>query len=315
MEGTDAMQTVSPRACAILFRSVIPLFAGKPSHPFVPLERRSAGARSGGQGRPLAGALRGPLTVASTLAGWRLSGEGAPVRCALLLLAGLLASAMPGGAVAQPQSAERAATSDPYAAHIAEASQRFGVPVAWIRAVLRAESAGNPRAISSASAMGLMQIMPATWAELRVRHRLGGDVYDPRDNILAGTAYLRELHDRYGSVTAMLAAYNAGPGRYEASFSGRPLPAETRTYVASIAPIIDGGATVIPVAVAAADPPTWTRSPLFIAQPDRRPAADPVQAEHTSNDMPVTVTVHDVSAIVPQAGGLFVARASTGPQP
>jgi soluble lytic murein transglycosylase-like protein len=96
----------------------------------------------------------------------------------------------------------------------------------------------STRAISAAGAMGLMQIMPATWAELRLRHRLGGDVYDPRDNILAGTAYLRELHDRYGSVAAMLAAYNAGPGRYEASLSGRPLPAETRAYVAAIAPIM-----------------------------------------------------------------------------
>lgn len=309
------MRTVSPRTCAILVRSAIPLFARKPSHPSVLLERRSAGARSEGQGRPLASALRGPLTVASTLAGWRRSGEGAPVRCALLLLAGLLAFAIPVVAVAQPQSAERAATSDPYAAHIAEASQRFGVPVAWIRAVMRAESAGDPRAISSAGAMGLMQIMPATWAELRVRHRLGGDVYDPRDNILAGTAYLRELHDRYGSVTAMLAAYNAGPGRYEASLSGRPLPAETRAYVAAIAPIIDGGAIVTPVAVAAGDPQAWTRAPLFIAQPDCHPAADPVQVERTSNDMPATVTVRDVSAIVSQSGGLFVARANTGPQP
>lgn len=309
------MRTVSPRTCAILFRSVIPLFAGKPSHPSVPLERRSVGARSAGQGRPLAGALRVPLTAASTLTGWLRSGEGAPVRCVLLILAGLLASAIPVAAVAQPQSAERAATSDPYAAHIAEASQRFGIPVAWIRAVLRAESAGDPRAISSAGAMGLMQIMPATWAELRVRHRLGGDVYDPRDNILAGTAYLRELHDRYGSVTAMLAAYNAGPGRYEASLSGRPLPAETRAYVAAIAPIIDGGAIATPVAVAAADPLAWTRAPLFIAQTDRHPAADPVQADRTSHDMPATVTVRDVSAIVPQSGGLFVARANTGPQP
>ncbi|MDQ0507248.1 hypothetical protein QOZ94_004069 [Xanthobacter agilis] len=255
------------------------------------------------------------MTAASTLAGWRRSGEGAPVRCALLLLTGLLACAIPVAAVAQPQLAERAAPSDPYAAHIAEASQRFGVPVAWIRAVLRAESAGDPRAISSAGAMGLMQIMPATWAELRVRHRLGGDVYDPRDNIIAGTAYLRELHDRYGSVTAMLAAYNAGPGRYEASLSGRPLPAETRAYVAAIAPIIDGGAIVTPVAVAAGDPQAWTRAPLFIAQPDRHPAADPVQVERTSNDMPATVTVRDVSAIVSQSGGPFVARANTGPQP
>ncbi len=180
---------------------------------------------------------------------------------------------------------------------------------------MRTESAGDPRAISSKGAMGLMQIMPATWTELRVRHRLGGDAYDPRDNILAGTAYLRELHDRYGSVSAMLAAYNAGPGRYEASLSGRPLPAETRAYVATIAPIIDGGAIVTPVIVAAADPLAWTRAPLFIAQPDRHSAADPVQVERTSNDRPATVTVRDVSAIVPQSGGLFVARANTGPQP
>lgn len=309
------MRTVSPRARAILFKSVIPLFAGKPSHPSVPLERRSAGARSEGQGRPVAGALRAPLTAASTLAGWRRSRDGVQVRYAVLMVTVLFASTLPAAVVAQPQPAERAASSDPYAAHIAEASQRFGVPVTWIRAVLRAESAGDPRAISSAGAMGLMQIMPATWAELRVRYRLGGDVYDPRDNILAGTAYLRELHDRYGSVTAMLAAYNAGPGRYEASLSGRPLPAETRAYVAAIAPIIDGGAIVTPVAVASADPPAWTRAPLFIAPPDRHSAANPVQAERTANDMTATVTVRDVSAIVPQSGGLFVARARTGPQP
>lgn len=235
-----------------------------------------------------------------------------PRACALLMLAGLLASAIPVAAVAQPQSAERAATSDPYAAHIAEASQRFGVPVAWIRAVLRAESAGNPRAISSAGAMGLMQIMPATWAELRVRHRLGGDVYDPRDNILAGTAYLRESHDRYGSVTAMLAAYNAGPGRYEASLSGRPLPSETRAYLANVAPALDGNGATRPTVVAAVDPLAWTRAPLFIGQPDRRPAADPVQAERSSTDTGQTPAVRDVSAIVPQSGGLFVARADTG---
>jgi soluble lytic murein transglycosylase-like protein len=282
------MPTVSLLARAIPFRSSIPLFAGKPSHPFVPLERRSAGARSE---------------------------EGAQVRYAVLMVAVLFASILPVAAVAQPQPAERAVSADPFAPHIAEASQRFGVPAAWIRAVLRAESAGDPRAISSAGAMGLMQIMPATWAELRVRHRLGGDAYDPRDNILAGTAYLRELHDRYGSVTAMLAAYNAGPGRYEASLSGRPLPAETRAYVAAIAPIIEGNAIVTPVIVAAADPLAWTRAPLFIAQPGRYSTADPVRAERPLNDTPATITVRDVSAIVPQSGGLFVARGNAGPQP
>ncbi len=91
--------------------------------------------------------------------------------------------------------------------------------------------------------MGLMQVMPDTWAGLRVRHGLGRDPYDPRDNILAGTAYLREMFDRYGNVGAMLAAYNAGPGRYdEHRATGRPLPAETRAYVAALAPILGGAA-------------------------------------------------------------------------
>lgn len=309
------MRAISLPPRASLVRSVIPWFAGKLSHPFVPLERRSAGARSEGQGRRFAGALRGPLTAASTLAGWRRSGDSAQVRYAVLLLAGLFVGTLPVNAMAQPQPAERSTPADPYATSIAEASQRFGVPVAWIRAVLRAESAGDPRAVSSAGAIGLMQIMPDTWTDLRARHRLGGDPFDPRDNILAGTAYLRELHDRYGSVTAMLAAYNAGPGRYEASLSGRRLPAETRAYVAAIAPVIDGGATVASVMVAAADPLAWTQAPLFVTQPDRGPAVDPVQSERRPNDTGSAPPVRDVSAIVPQAGGLFVGRASTGPRP
>jgi soluble lytic murein transglycosylase-like protein len=134
-------------------------------------------------------------------------------RAALLLLAGLiLAAPAVSTAHAQQTQVERPPRSDPYGAFIAEAAQRFGVPEAWIRAVMRVESAGDVRAISSAGAMGLMQVMPATWADLRIRHRLGSNPYDPRDNILAGAAYLREMHDRYGSP-GFLAAYNAGPGR------------------------------------------------------------------------------------------------------
>ncbi|WP_258272875.1 lytic transglycosylase domain-containing protein, partial [Escherichia coli] len=71
--------------------------------------------------------------------------------------------------------------------------------------------------------------------------------FDPRDNILAGTSYLREMYDSYGAY-GMLAAYNAGPGRYqEWRDRGRPLPAETRAYVAKIAPILqpDNTATVV----------------------------------------------------------------------
>lgn len=172
---------------------------------------------------------------------------------------------------------------------------------------MRVESANDVRAISPKRAMGLMQIMPATWADLRVRHRLGGDPYDPRDNILAGAAYLRELHDRYGSP-GFLAAYNTGPGRYEEHLAGRPLPAETRAYVATLAPLIGGGEITGPVEVAVADPQSWTRAPLFVTQAQRTSAADPVQ----SNDTPVATPVRDVSTIVPQSGGLFVARAETG---
>ena len=86
--------------------------------------------------------------------------------------------------------------------------------------------------------MGLMQIMPETYAELRFRYHLGADPYAPRSNILAGAAYLHELHDRYGAA-GFLAAYNAGPGRYEDYLMrGRPLPEETRNYVAALAPKI-----------------------------------------------------------------------------
>lgn len=175
---------------------------------------------------------------------------------------------------------------------------------------MRVESANDVRAISRKGAMGLMQIMPATWADLRARHHLGSDPYDPRDNILAGVAYLRELHDRYGSP-GFLAAYNAGPGRYEEYLSGRPLPAETRAYVATLAPQIGGGAITGPVAVAVADPLSWTRAPLFVAQTERTSSADAVQ----SNDTPAATPVRDVSAIAPQSGGLFVARTETaGPR-
>jgi SLT domain-containing protein len=217
-------------------------------------------------------------------------------------------------ALAQAEPVQRPVPGDPYAAYVTEASQRFGVPVAWIRAVMRAESAGDRQAISSAGAMGLMQIMPATWAELRVRYRLGSDPYDPRDNILAGTAYLHELYDRYGSP-GFLAAYNAGPGRYEASLSGRPLPAETRAYVAAIAPVIDGGEIASPVMIAAVDALAWTRAPLFIAQRISTAAADPVPAERRSNDAPAATAVRDVSAIAPQSGSLFVPRRAERPVP
>ena len=121
-------------------------------------------------------------------------------------------------------------------AQITEASRRFHVPKSWIRAVMRQESGGRTMLghdrpiVSRAGAMGLMQVMPATYGELAQQHRLGADPFNARDNILAGTAYLRWLHKRYG-YPKMFAAYNAGPGRVE---RGGRLPAETRAYVGNI---------------------------------------------------------------------------------
>jgi len=203
---------------------------------------------------------------------------------------------------------ERATPRDPYAGHIADAARRFGVPEAWIRAVMRAESRGNMRAISPKGAMGLMQIMPATWADLRARHGLGNDPYDPRDNIMAGAAYLRDMHDRYGSP-GFLAAYNAGPGRYEEyRANGRPLPAETRAYVAAIAPTIGGGDLSATVTVATADPLAWTRAPLFIVQVDSRPRADRQQPDSDPAAPPAPESGRDPALPAPRSDGLFVAR-------
>ncbi|HQS11066.1 MAG TPA: lytic transglycosylase domain-containing protein [Xanthobacteraceae bacterium] len=207
----------------------------------------------------------------------------------LFLASGLLIDgASPGSATAQTMSPTVANAVTSYAAFIDEAAQRFELPASWIRAVLRAESGGDPRAVSPAGAMGLMQIMPATWDELRVHHGLGADPFDPRDNILAGAAYLRQLHDRYGSIRAMLAAYNAGPARYEASLAGERLPLETRTYIAALAPIIDkesaAGATELVRPMAQ----SWREAPLFAA-----PAARSNQA--------------DTALLTPRSGALFVA--------
>ncbi len=129
--------------------------------------------------------------------------------------------------------------SDPWGPYIIEAAGKYDVPERWVREVIRQESGGHlfengHLIISSAGAMGLMQVMPATYDELRARYSLGDDPYEPHDNIMAGTAYLRELYDVYGSP-GFLAAYNAGPGRLDDYLTKRrPLPDETRRYVARI---------------------------------------------------------------------------------
>ena len=129
--------------------------------------------------------------------------------------------------------------ADRWARHIADASVRFGVPEAWIRRVMRAESGGRTTLhgspiVSRAGAIGLMQLMPGTWRDMRALLGLGSDPQEPRDNIMAGTAYLRVMYDRFG-YPGLFAAYNAGPARYAGHLAtGRRLPAETVAYVAEV---------------------------------------------------------------------------------
>ncbi|MSP31036.1 MAG: hypothetical protein EXR09_11515 [Acetobacteraceae bacterium] len=132
---------------------------------------------------------------------------------------------------------------DPWGPYITQAANRFDVPDVWIREVMRAESGGNlfrrgELITSGAGAMGLMQVMPGTYEELRERHALDDDPFDPKNNILAGTAYIREMYDIYGAP-GFLAAYNAGPKRLDDYLANqRDLPTETRRYVAKIGPNI-----------------------------------------------------------------------------
>jgi len=145
--------------------------------------------------------------------------------------------------VATPAQAESVAEWRPW---ITEASLRFGVPTAWIKRVMRAESNGqtrfNGRPIRSrAGAMGLMQLMPGTWADMRQRLGLGTDPDDPRDNILAGTFYLRLMYDRFG-YPGLFAAYNAGPARYAAHLAtGCALPGETIAYLRTVSGVPSAG--------------------------------------------------------------------------
>lgn len=184
------------------------------------------------------------------------AGLRTPIRAAIatLLLASLAACSGGKHQVAVNEAAQYQAhasgnynvpgdPNDPWGPYISEASKRFDVPERWIREVMRQESGGRMFSnggltTSPVGAMGLMQVMPGTYDMLRSQYSLGEDPYDPHNNILAGTAYIRQMYDLYGSP-GFLAAYNAGPARVDDYLTrNRPLPAETRHYVASIGPYL-----------------------------------------------------------------------------
>ncbi|GCD75961.1 lytic transglycosylase [Acetobacter pasteurianus NBRC 3299] len=190
-----------------------------------------------------------------------------------------------GWMVCVPMSAQ----AKTYDLLITEAAARMQVPPEWIAAVLQSESAGDMKAVSAKGAMGLMQLMPATWTDLRRMLALGADPFDAHDNILAGAAYLRMLHERYGDA-GFLAAYNAGPGRYDEHLAtGRPLPQETLAYVEAVRARLRGDS---PLAGQGTSRTVWPRrewqaASLFIAPSDHldiiMPRAEIMQRNGSGN--------------------------------
>ncbi|WP_235940552.1 lytic transglycosylase domain-containing protein [Bradyrhizobium hipponense] len=196
---------------------------------------------------------------------------------------------------------------DAYAAFITEASHRFAIPERWVHAVIQVESDWNARATSPKGALGLMQIMPQTWVDLSARYDLGVDPFDVRDNITAGTAYLRQMLDRFGTE-GFLAAYNAGPKRYEEHLAaGRPLPEETQAYVAQVASLI-GLEQRVRVTAVARHIVAWQQAPIFVQRPGSssagRKSASDVHSMEAPNDTPTAAQ----SALAPHPTGVFVQR-------
>jgi hypothetical protein len=190
-------------------------------------------------------------------------------------------------------------------AFVEEAAKRFTVPARWIRAIMRIESGGDVRARSPKGAIGLMQVMPSTYEELRLRHDLGADPFDPHDNILAGSAYIRELLDRFGSP-GFPAAYNAGPVRFDRYLTaGRALPAETLEYVEAFASMIDRGQFQRRV-VDGPNSFTGNDAPLFALRADGNPSSESSALGMQPNGASTARRIVDLSALVPHSKALFV---------
>lgn len=188
---------------------------------------------------------------------------------------------------------------------VKEASHRFGMSENWIEAVIRMESAGRTRLddkrpiTSHAGAMGIMQLMPATYRDMRQQYGLGPDPNNPHDNVLAGTAYLRWLYEKYG-YPRMFAAYNAGPGTLDAHLRGtRQLPAETRAYVSGIGRILG---TKLASAVSLT-PPQVSKPIARLTRPDGSPiwvnaaAVDSIRASLPDEYVPGVRTVLSLGKI------------------
>ncbi len=198
-----------------------------------------------------------------------------PLRLAVIATASL-AVLIPFMARSETAPAHAADALGPWSQFVGEAAERFAIPIAWIRGVMRVESGGNVKA-------------------------------DPHDNILAGAAYLREMYDRFGS-SGFLAAYNVGPARYEDHLAtGRPLPDETRSYVASLAPLLSGTPPT-DIGISTGEPRNWLKASLFVSRSARK--SDNALLPFTPQSPRITTdrNVADLSALTPFPDGLFVRR-------
>jgi len=258
-----------------------------------------------------------PAVVRSAGAATRsLRCSGSTALSVATILATLLALAFAGHAeAAWPDAvANSVQTTDPFEPFVAEAAARFNVPASWLRAVMRVESGGDAQAVSAKGAMGLMQIMPETWIGLRSQIGLGSDPFDLHDNILAGAAYLRALHDLYGAA-GFLAAYNAGPARYEDHLAtGRLLPAETRAFMATLAPVIIGG-TADGNSIAVVSGHYGADSPLFFGDTLDKLAAPRHGSGLQVDGHSISTAGQHPTALTPLSGGLFVSLVRRDAQP
>ena len=231
---------------------------------------------------------------------------------ALLATMGMLA-ACPDFALAGPEPLPVGRTSPPTSTlqdMISEASRRFGVPASWIAEVMAVESRGHANALSPKGAIGLMQVMPDTYSDMRARYGLGASPWNPRDNVLAGAAYLRLLYDRYGAP-GFLVAYNAGPGRWDDyRLRGRILPPETVAYLARLGPVVGG--SVLPVATFASGqaPRLPLASPLFV-----RLASMSMPVQSANNRERILRIIDANASLVGRADTVFVTRPRTADAP
>jgi soluble lytic murein transglycosylase-like protein len=206
-----------------------------------------------------------------------------------------------------------------WSGNVKGASHRFGVPVLWINAVMRMESGGRTMLseghpmVSDRGALGLMQVLPGTYDEMRQQYRLGPDPFRPHDNIMAGVAYLRWLKGKY-AFPALFAAYNAGPQRVDDLLAhGTALPAETQAYVAGITRILGGsggadGSSILAVNLTRPDGSPVKVDPIAVlsireAFPGEYPANVQAVLRFDRRSQAVTEDVASVTRAVREHGG------------